>query len=112
MGSEGYLINQFIAAQTNKRHDKWGGDFPHRAQFPVEIIKRMRAAVGNDFIIIYRLRYTYTHVHLLYTVQSIAHSSHVLRQHHSSHVLRQQCQLMIHCATLSYISTASVVIYQ
>jgi 2,4-dienoyl-CoA reductase (NADPH2) len=57
MGSEGYLINQFIAAQTNKRHDQWGGDFPHRAQFPVEIIKRMRAAVGTDFIIIYRLRY-------------------------------------------------------
>lgn len=55
MGSEGYLINQFIVSHTNKRHDKWGGSYEDRIQFPVEIVKRIRAAVGENFIIIYRL---------------------------------------------------------
>lgn len=55
MGSEGYLINQFIVAHTNHRSDKWGGDFLHRMQFPVEIVKAIREAVGEKFIIIYRL---------------------------------------------------------
>ena len=55
MGSEGYLINQFIAPQTNHRTDRWGGSFENRIRFPLEILRRMRAAVGTDFIIIYRL---------------------------------------------------------
>lgn len=55
MGSEGYLINQFVAPETNKRKDKWGGDFAGRCRFPVEIVSRIREAVGHDFIIIYRL---------------------------------------------------------
>jgi 2,4-dienoyl-CoA reductase (NADPH2) len=55
MGSEGYLINQFLAARTNRRTDQWGGDFTARMRFPVEIVRRMRSAVGADFIIIYRL---------------------------------------------------------
>ena len=55
MGSEGYLINQFIAARTNQRNDAWGGDAERRMRFPVEIVRRMREAVGRDFIIIYRL---------------------------------------------------------
>ena len=55
MGSEGYLINEFIAARTNKRSDAWGGDFERRSRFPVEIVQRVREAVGPDFIIIYRL---------------------------------------------------------
>lgn len=55
MGSEGYLINQFIVAKTNKRTDQWGGEYEARIQFPIEIIRRMREAVGPDFIIIYRL---------------------------------------------------------
>ena len=55
MGSEGYLINQFIAARTNQRNDEWGGDATRRMRFPVEIVRRMRKAVGPDFIIIYRL---------------------------------------------------------
>ena len=55
MGSEGYLINQFIAARTNKRNDAWGGDAARRMRFPLEIVQRMREAVGRDFIIIYRL---------------------------------------------------------
>lgn len=55
MGSEGYLINQFIAARTNQRNDDWGGDAERRMRFPVEIVRRMRAAVGPNFIIIYRL---------------------------------------------------------
>jgi 2,4-dienoyl-CoA reductase (NADPH2) len=55
MGSEGYLINQFVAPQTNFRDDEWGGAFANRIRFPVEIVRRTRAAVGNDFIIIYRL---------------------------------------------------------
>lgn len=55
MGSEGYLINQFIAERTNKRSDKWGGTYENRMRFPVEIIRRIRKEVGEDFIIIYRL---------------------------------------------------------
>ncbi|HEV7123121.1 MAG TPA: NADPH-dependent 2,4-dienoyl-CoA reductase [Rhodanobacter sp.] len=55
MGSEGYLINQFIAARTNQRSDAWGGDAARRMRFPVEIMRRTREAVGRDFIIIYRL---------------------------------------------------------
>ena len=55
MGSEGYLINEFIAARTNRRDDAWGGDFERRCRFPVEIVRRVREAVGPDFIIIYRL---------------------------------------------------------
>jgi 2,4-dienoyl-CoA reductase (NADPH2) len=55
MGSEGYLINQFIAPQTNLRDDAWGGAFENRVRFPVEIVRRTREAAGRDFIIIYRL---------------------------------------------------------
>jgi 2,4-dienoyl-CoA reductase (NADPH2) len=55
MGSEGYLINEFIAARTNKRSDQWGGPFENRIRFAVEIVRRTRQAVGRDFIIIYRL---------------------------------------------------------
>jgi 2,4-dienoyl-CoA reductase (NADPH2) len=55
MGSEGYLINQFIVRHTNQRTDKWGGEYDNRIQFPIEIVKRTREAVGEDFIIIYRL---------------------------------------------------------
>ena len=55
MGSEGYLINQFLAPRTNQRIDRWGGDFANRSRFAVEIVRRVRAAVGHDFIVIYRL---------------------------------------------------------
>ncbi|MEP7181954.1 MAG: NADPH-dependent 2,4-dienoyl-CoA reductase [Betaproteobacteria bacterium] len=55
MGSEGYLINQFIAPQTNHRDDEWGGSFENRIRFPVEIVRRTRERVGRDFIIVYRL---------------------------------------------------------
>ena len=55
MGSEGYLINQFLAPRTNRRTDRWGGDFANRSRFAVEIVRRVRAAVGHDFIVIYRL---------------------------------------------------------
>jgi len=55
MGSEGYLINEFIAARTNQRDDDWGGDYARRMRFPVEIVRRVRERVGPDFIIIYRL---------------------------------------------------------
>ena len=55
MGSEGYLINQFVAPQTNFRHDEWGGSFLNRIRFPVAIVRRTREAVGPKFIIIYRL---------------------------------------------------------
>jgi len=55
MGSEGYLINQFLVTHTNQRTDKWGGSFAKRMQLPVEIVTRTREAVGHDFIIIYRL---------------------------------------------------------
>jgi len=55
MGSEGYFINQFIARRTNHRTDKWGGSFENRIRLPLEIIRRVREVVGEDFIIIYRL---------------------------------------------------------
>ena len=55
MGSEGYLINEFIAARTNHRTDEWGGSYENRMRFPVEIVKRVRERVGPNFIIIYRL---------------------------------------------------------
>jgi 2,4-dienoyl-CoA reductase (NADPH2) len=55
MGSEGYLINQFLAPRTNKRNDGWGGTPEKRRRFPVEIVRRTRAAVGSDFIICYRM---------------------------------------------------------
>ncbi|PUA96232.1 2,4-dienoyl-CoA reductase (NADPH2) [Acidovorax sp. 107] len=55
MGSEGYFINQFLSQATNLRRDEWGGDYSHRMRLPVEILARMREAVGKDFIIIYRL---------------------------------------------------------
>jgi 2,4-dienoyl-CoA reductase (NADPH2) len=55
MGSEGYLINQFLAERSNQRSDRWGGSAESRMRFPVEIVRRTRAAVGRDFIIIYRL---------------------------------------------------------
>lgn len=54
MGSEGYLLNQFLCARTNQRQDRWGGSIENRMRLPVEIIKRIRKAVGNDFIIMYR----------------------------------------------------------
>lgn len=55
MGSEGYLLNQFLAPRTNKRTDAWGGTPENRRRFPVEIVRRTRAAVGDDFIICYRM---------------------------------------------------------
>jgi len=55
MGSEGYLINQFLCRRTNQREDAWGGDFAARMRFPVEIVRRIRAALGADFLIIFRL---------------------------------------------------------
>ncbi|MFE5139647.1 FAD-dependent oxidoreductase [Streptomyces fagopyri] len=55
MGSEGYLINEFIAVQANRREDRWGGSYENRMRFPVEIVRRVREAVGENFIIIYRL---------------------------------------------------------
>ena len=55
MGSEGYLINQFIVPKTNNRTDSWGGDFENRIRFPVEIVRQVREKAGSDFIIIYRL---------------------------------------------------------
>lgn len=55
MGSEGYLINQFIVEQTNQRTDEWGGSYQNRIRFPLEVLKAVRAAVGEHFIVIYRL---------------------------------------------------------
>lgn len=55
MGSEGYLINEFVAARTNHRDDEWGESYENRIRFPIEIVKRTRAEVGENFIIIYRL---------------------------------------------------------
>jgi 2,4-dienoyl-CoA reductase (NADPH2) len=54
MGSEGYLLNQFLCARTNLRTDRWGGSIENRMRLPVEIVKRIRAEVGQDFIIMYR----------------------------------------------------------
>ena len=55
MGSEGYFINQFLVTHTNKRTDRWGGSYENRMRLPVEVVRRVRAAVGPDFIVIYRL---------------------------------------------------------
>ena len=55
MGSEGYFINQFLVTHTNQRQDAWGGSYENRMRLPLEILARMREAVGPDFIIIYRL---------------------------------------------------------
>ena len=55
MGSEGYLINQFLSLATNQRDDEWGGGYSNRMRLPLEIVQRTREAVGKDFIIVYRL---------------------------------------------------------
>ncbi|PMN91274.1 FAD-dependent oxidoreductase [Enterovibrio norvegicus] len=55
MGSEGYLINQFICKRSNNRYDAWGGSYANRSRFPIEIVKAVRERVGKDFIIIFRL---------------------------------------------------------
>ena len=55
MGSEGYLINEFIVQRTNRRTDQWGGSYENRIRLPLEIVKRVRARVGEKFIIIFRL---------------------------------------------------------
>jgi 2,4-dienoyl-CoA reductase (NADPH2) len=55
MGSEGYFLNQFIVTHTNKRTDRWGGSYENRIRLPLEVVRRVRAAVGTDFILIYRL---------------------------------------------------------
>ncbi|MDQ0694379.1 MULTISPECIES: NADPH-dependent 2,4-dienoyl-CoA reductase [unclassified Streptomyces] len=55
MGSEGYLINEFIVSATNHRTDRWGGSYENRIRLPVEIVRRVRERVGDDFILIYRL---------------------------------------------------------
>ncbi|MFT5313313.1 MAG: 2,4-dienoyl-CoA reductase (NADPH2) [Paraglaciecola sp.] len=55
MGSEGYFLNQFIAKRTNHREDKWGGEYANRIRLPIEVVRRVREAVGEHFIIIYRL---------------------------------------------------------
>ncbi|MEC4724109.1 NADPH-dependent 2,4-dienoyl-CoA reductase [Shewanella sp. D64] len=55
MGSEGYLINQFVSSRTNVRDDEWGGSFDNRIKFPLEIVRSIRKRVGDNFIIIFRL---------------------------------------------------------
>jgi 2,4-dienoyl-CoA reductase (NADPH2) len=55
MGSEGYFLNQFLVTHTNKRTDDWGGSYENRMRLPIEVVARVRAAVGSDFIVIYRL---------------------------------------------------------
>lgn len=55
MGSEGYLVNQFLAARTNTRTDRWGGTADKRMRFPIEVVRRVREAVGDDFIVQYRI---------------------------------------------------------
>jgi len=55
MGSEGYLITQFTAPRTNQRKDKWGGSFENRIRFPVEVVRRTRARLGPDFLMLYRI---------------------------------------------------------
>ena len=55
MGSEGYFLNQFLVTHTNKRTDRWGGSYENRMRLPIEVVRRVREAVGTDFIIIYRL---------------------------------------------------------
>ena len=55
MGSEGYFLNQFLVTHTNRREDRWGGPYENRMRLPVEVVRRVRKAVGDDFILIYRL---------------------------------------------------------
>ena len=55
MGSEGYLLNQFIAARVNQRRDEWGGDFEGRIRFPTEVVRAIRRAAGDDFLLVFRL---------------------------------------------------------
>ncbi|MDJ0641030.1 MAG: NADPH-dependent 2,4-dienoyl-CoA reductase [Paracoccaceae bacterium] len=55
MGSEGYFLNQFLVTHTNKRTDRWGGAYENRMRLPVEVVRRVREAVGQEFIVIYRL---------------------------------------------------------
>ncbi|MDP4033105.1 MAG: NADPH-dependent 2,4-dienoyl-CoA reductase [Pseudorhodobacter sp.] len=55
MGSEGYFLNQFLVRHVNRRTDRWGGDYANRMRLPVEVVRRVRAAVGADFIVIYRI---------------------------------------------------------
>jgi len=55
MGSEGYFLNQFLSKRTNHRDDRWGGEYENRMRLPVEVVRRVREAVGEEFIIIYRL---------------------------------------------------------
>ncbi|SEK25643.1 2,4-dienoyl-CoA reductase (NADPH2) [Roseivivax marinus] len=55
MGSEGYFLNQFLAAHVNKREDRWGGSYENRMRLPVEVVRRVREAVGPDFIVIFRI---------------------------------------------------------
>ncbi|MBM9593206.1 NADPH-dependent 2,4-dienoyl-CoA reductase [Roseitranquillus sediminis] len=55
MGSEGYFLNQFLVARTNRRTDRWGGSYENRMRLPLEVVRRVREAVGRDFIVIYRL---------------------------------------------------------
>jgi 2,4-dienoyl-CoA reductase (NADPH2) len=55
MGSEGYFVNEFLVTRTNKRTDRWGGSYENRMRLPVEIVSRLREAVGRDFIIVYRI---------------------------------------------------------
>ncbi len=55
MGSEGYFLNQFLVTHTNRREDRWGGSYENRMRLPVEVVRRVREAVGTDFIVIYRL---------------------------------------------------------
>jgi 2,4-dienoyl-CoA reductase (NADPH2) len=55
MGSEGYFLNQFLVTHTNRRSDRWGGSYENRMRLPLEVVRRVRAAVGPDFIVIYRL---------------------------------------------------------
>ncbi|KUP93734.1 NADPH-dependent 2,4-dienoyl-CoA reductase [Tritonibacter horizontis] len=55
MGSEGYFLNQFLVTHTNKRTDRWGGSYENRMRLPLEVVRRVRAAVGAEFILIYRL---------------------------------------------------------
>jgi len=55
IGSEGYLLNQFICKRTNMRYDDWGGSYLNRIRFPLEVVRAIREAVGEEFIIIFRL---------------------------------------------------------
>ena len=55
MGSEGYFLNQFLVAHTNRRTDGWGGDYGNRMRLPVETVARVRAAMGQDAILVYRI---------------------------------------------------------